>query len=55
MIRRHTCAAFVAVAVLPAAAIGQSGKEMVTAHIESRRASYGQIAQQIWDWAEVGY
>ncbi|MCZ6915488.1 MAG: amidohydrolase [Gemmatimonadetes bacterium] len=28
---------------------------MVTQHLESQRSYYGAIAQQIFDWAEVGY
>ncbi|NNM34846.1 MAG: amidohydrolase [Gemmatimonadetes bacterium] len=42
--------------VLPAGALqGQSGKDRVAAHIESRSANWGEVAQRIWDLAEVGY
>ena len=41
--------------LLPAALAGQSAKEMVVAHVEHYAADYGAMAQQIWDWAEVGY
>ncbi|MBW2269097.1 MAG: amidohydrolase [Deltaproteobacteria bacterium] len=50
----------VAVALFGPSSIGQAagvadGKGQVQAHVESRRADYGALAQQIWDLAEVGY
>ncbi len=39
----------------PAPAAAQSGHESVIAHVEANAASYGTVAQQIWDLAEVGY
>jgi aminobenzoyl-glutamate utilization protein B len=33
----------------------QDGKSMVSAHIEEHGTTYGAIAQDIWDLAEVGY
>ena len=40
-------------AALPAAA--QDGKDVVARAIDARAGRYGQLAQQIWDLAEVGY
>ncbi len=40
---------------LPVAAFAQEGKAMVLAHIENHASEYGDIAQEIWDLAEVGY
>ena len=34
---------------------GQDGKEMVVSHVEGHADQYGVIAQQIWDFAELGY
>ena len=33
----------------------QDGKDRVVAHIEDRSGHWGEVAQQIWDLAEVGY
>jgi len=40
---------------LPAAVAAQDGKEMVARFIDDNAGSYGAIAQEIWDLAEVGY
>src|SRR5690606_4255671 len=39
----------------PAAAQAQDGKGMVAAFIDERAETYGSLAQEIWDLAEVGY
>src|SRR5690606_24634767 len=39
----------------PAAAQAQDGKDMVAAFIDERAETYGSLAQEIWDLAEVGY
>ena len=41
--------------LIPAAAAAQDGKAMVADFIDSNATSYGNIAQQIWELAEVGY
>ena len=51
-------AALVAVAVTVAAAPGaraQDARQVVTSSIDTRAEHYGTLAQQIWDFAEVGY
>ncbi|MYJ68958.1 MAG: amidohydrolase [Gemmatimonadetes bacterium] len=40
---------------LPAPAAAQSGHDAVLAHVEANAADYASVAQQIWDFAEVGY
>ncbi len=40
---------------LPAGAHAQSGKAMVADYIDTRAEDFGDVAQQIWDWAELGY
>ena len=40
---------------VPALAVGQDGKAMVAAYIDEDDDSYGDIAQEIWDLAELGY
>ncbi|MGI9625301.1 MAG: amidohydrolase [Longimicrobiales bacterium] len=42
-------------AVWPQLAAGQSAKAMVTEYVEAHQDQYAQIAQEIWDLAEVGY
>ncbi len=54
VIRRFALGALIAVAV-PTPTTAQDGKDIVAAYIESQRTAYGRVAQQIWDWAEVGY
>jgi aminobenzoyl-glutamate utilization protein B len=39
----------------PTVAHAQGGKAIVRAHIDDLAAEYGEIAQTIWDYAEVGY
>ena len=41
--------------VAPARAGAQDGKEMVASFIDDHATTYGEIAQEIWDLAEVGY
>ena len=49
-------AAAVAAAVLPLLpAAAQDGRDAVVAHVEAGGERYAAMAQQIWDWAEVGY
>ncbi|KPJ90725.1 MAG: amidohydrolase [Gemmatimonas sp. SG8_17] len=40
---------------MPVAVFAQDDKAMVLAQIESRATRYGEIAQEIWDLAELGY
>lgn len=42
-------------AAAPTSAVAQDGKQMVAAYIDSHTDAYADVAQQIWDWAEVGY
>ena len=53
----HTRHALLLLAALliPLPTTAQSGHESVAAHVEANAASYGTVAQQIWDLAEVGY
>ena len=51
---RHLVTTFTAI-LLPLGVTAQDGKTMVAQHVESHRAGYGAIAQQIFNWAEVGY
>lgn len=44
------CSAFA-----PIAASAQDGYDAVAAHVEAGADRYAAMAQQIWDWAEVGY
>ena len=48
-------AAVCALASLPATVVGQSGKTMVRSYIDNHATEYGEIAQSIWEFAEVGY
>ena len=41
--------------LIPLPTAAQSGLESVAAHVEANAASYGTVAQRIWDLAEVGY
>ena len=44
------------VAALPPAALAaQDGKAMVLEHLDTHGVTYGNVAQSIWDFAEVGY
>jgi aminobenzoyl-glutamate utilization protein B len=54
MTRRFLPAVLLA-AVIPAQLAGQDGKAMVAAFIDDNAPAYGDIAQEIWDLAEVGY
>lgn len=42
-------------ALLPAGAAAQNGHDAVVAHVEAGADRYGEVAQRIWDLAEVGY
>lgn len=44
-----------AVAAVPFPAAAQDGRDAVVAHVEAGAERYAEIAQQIWEWAEVGY
>ncbi|MEQ8329336.1 MAG: amidohydrolase [Longimicrobiales bacterium] len=55
MSRRFLTAAALTLALTPALASGQEGKEMVAAYIDRNEETFGTVAQQIWDWAELGY
>jgi len=50
-----TTAAVCVLALVPAMVVGQEGKTMVRAHIDDHADEYGEIAQTIWGFAEVGY
>ncbi|GMV04400.1 MAG: peptidase M20 [Gemmatimonadota bacterium] len=52
----HLAAAVLsAAAVAPASASAQSAKAMVASYIDERADRFGEVAQAIWDFAEVGY
>lgn len=59
MTRRTTLALAVcsalAVGLQPFPASGQSGKDAVARYLDANGARFGTVAQQIWDFAEVGY
>ena len=40
---------------LPAALSAQSGKDMVARYIDANAERFGEVAQTIWEYAEVGY
>jgi aminobenzoyl-glutamate utilization protein B len=46
---------WLAVVLFPALLIAQDGKAMVQEHLNTHGVSYGEVAQAIWDLAEVGY
>ena len=50
--RRST---LVLVALLPTGLAAQDAREGVLASIEAKHRRYAGLAQQIWEWAEVGY
>lgn len=45
----------VAISSAPAAVHGQEAKATVAAYVDAHAASFGRLAQHIWDLAEVGY
>ena len=54
----HTIAGAVTACALtfcPTALAAQDGKAMVLEHLDTNGARYGEVAQAIWDFAEVGY
>ena len=56
MIRCQVSALLIAVTMaLPSLAGAQDGKTMVAAYIDENANSYGDIAQEIWELAELGY
>ena len=56
MIRCRVSALLIAVTIaLPSFAGAQDAKTMVAAHIDENANSYGDIAQEIWEFAELGY
>jgi aminobenzoyl-glutamate utilization protein B len=52
--RRNILLAVAALA-LPTLASAQDGKQMVSDFIDQNAMAYGDIAQEIWDFAELGY
>ena len=48
-------ASLCAVLVVPGVLAAQDGKRMVLDYLETHGAQYGEVAQEIWDFAEVGY
>lgn len=53
---RRTLSVLAAAALLaPAAASAQSGKAMVASWVDQNAERFGEVAQNIWDFAEVGY
>ena len=56
MIRCRVSALLIAVTIaLPSLAGAQDAKTMVAAYIDENANSYGDIAQEIWELAELGY
>ena len=55
MNRRTSIVLAVVAALAPAAASAQSGKAMVAAYVDQNAERFGDVAQTIWDLAEVGY
>ncbi len=54
--KRHTIlASLLVAAVAPRTGAAQDGKTFVAEQVDRHASEYGAIAQQIWDWAEVGY
>ena len=41
--------------LIAAPGIAQDSKDIVLQYIDDNASLYGEVAQQIWDWAEVGY
>jgi aminobenzoyl-glutamate utilization protein B len=50
-----TCLALLGLFVLPAALAAQDAKDRMAAFIDANASNYGEIAQEIWELAEVGY
>jgi aminobenzoyl-glutamate utilization protein B len=44
-----------ALALLPTAVVAQSGKDQVKRYLDANADRFGEVAQRIWDFAEVGY
>ena len=55
MKRRASLFLAVVAALAPATASAQSGKAMVAAYVDQNAERFGEVAQTIWDLAEVGY
>jgi len=55
MNRHATLSALLAAALSPMAIVAQDAKSFVSDHIDRHAEDYGMIAQQIWEWAELGY
>lgn len=55
MIRRTLFSMAALAALVPGAATAQSGKAMVASYIDQNADRFGEVAQTIWDLAEVGY
>ena len=54
-LHRPLAVLLLAFAALPACAAGQDAKSAVASFIDERADRYGEVAQKIWDLAEVGY
>jgi len=46
---------FALLALIQMNIVAQKGSESILKELEKNRESYGVIAQQIWDYAEMGY
>ncbi|MDP2955389.1 MAG: amidohydrolase [Longimicrobiales bacterium] len=55
MNRRTVLTLALAAALAPSALAAQSGKATVAAYIDRNAERFGEVAQSIWDFAEVGY
>jgi aminobenzoyl-glutamate utilization protein B len=55
MNRHATRAVVIALTLSPAATVAQDAKTLVADYVDRRAEEYGAIAQQIWEWAELGY
>ena len=55
MNRRTALTLALAAALAPSALAAQSGKAMVAGYIDRNAERFGEVAQSIWDFAEVGY
>ena len=54
-IRNSTLLAVTTLLVTTTAAVAQDAKDQLAAHIDANADSYSEVAQEIWELAEVGY
>ena len=54
-IRTSALLTFTAVLVTTTAAVAQDAKDQLAAHIDANADAYSEVAQEIWELAEVGY